>query len=101
MARKWKRLPGDGTNYRYWQSDDGFLIETKPRFRPVMPYTLNVPATARKPGSYGEVLFQTLALAKAAADWPEARLVEAMALRDAELARLFGRSSGTVQEKAA
>ncbi len=41
--RRWKRLPSDGTSYAYCKSDDGCVVETKPRFRSAIDYTLSVP----------------------------------------------------------
>lgn len=77
MPRRWKKQPPDGTNYAYWESNDGFVIETKPRFRPQIPYTLHFPRDwPKQDGAYPCTDFQTLALAKAGAELPQDRLFE-------------------------
>lgn len=77
MPRRWKKVPPDGTNYAYWLSSDGFLIETKPRFRPQIPYTLLFPVDwPKQENAYSAVNFQTLGLAKAGTDLPRERLFE-------------------------
>lgn len=79
MTHTWTKLPPDGANYSHWQRDDGWLIETKPRFRPSIPYELNAsPAFREAAGGAWPLQFVTLADAKAAAEWPREQLLDRM-----------------------
>ena len=64
--RRWTKLPDDGTSYAYWQSDDGCLIETKPRFRR-MGYLLSIPASVSGMERTTHATYPTLREAKVAA----------------------------------
>ena len=71
MSRRWTRLPKDGTTYAYWQSCDGCLIETKPRFRRI-GYQLMVPANVSGLDRNIYATYPSLRAAQAATDAPAA-----------------------------
>lgn len=73
----WRRCPPDGTNYASWKHDAGWLIETKPRFRPGIPYTLYPPASVIGCEPW-TIEFPTLRAAKDAAHWTRQTLCEHM-----------------------
>jgi hypothetical protein len=79
MPNTWTKLPPDGTNTSYWERDDGWRIETKPRFHPLFAHELNAsPAFRQAAGGAWPLQFFTLADAKAAADWPREQLLDRM-----------------------
>jgi hypothetical protein len=73
----WRRCPPDGTNYAYWKHEAGWLIETKPRFRPGIPYTLYAAKSVIGCDPW-PITFTTLKEAKDAARWPRESLLDSM-----------------------
>lgn len=68
--RRWQRLPSDGTSYAYWKSDDGCVVETKPRFRPAIGYLLSVPPAVSGLDQFLYASFRTLREAQDAVRLP-------------------------------
>lgn len=79
MPNTWTKLPPDGTNTSYWERDDGWRIETRPRLRPSIPYELIAsPDFRRAAGGAWPLQFVTFTEAQAAAAWPREQLLERM-----------------------
>lgn len=100
MTARWTRLRSDGTNYRCWQSTDGLVVETKPRFRPAMPYTLYFPAVLRVEGLRNCITFPSLVDARAASKWPIERLRELAAEQKANWDRILANTAANTRERA-
>jgi hypothetical protein len=75
-ALRWKKDPPDGTSYVYWVAPGGWVIETKPRFLPNIGYLL-LPPPAEFGAGHG-VSCRRLCDAKAVAQWPREKIVEAL-----------------------
>lgn len=69
-ALRWRKAPPDGTSYAYWEADGGWVIETKPRFRPAIPYELTTPWKG------WPIQCRTLAEAKAIASLPREQIID-------------------------
>jgi len=94
--RRWQRLPSDGTSYAYWKSDDGCVVETKPRFRPAIGYSLSVPPAVTGLDRFLYASFRTLREAQEAVRLPVDQLT-LLADQEAAARAAFFRN-GTSQE---
>ncbi|MHB8742042.1 MAG: hypothetical protein ACYC9L_02870 [Sulfuricaulis sp.] len=91
--RVWKKDPPDGTNYSYWVSSDGFIIETKRRFLPAIGYSVYVPRGTPQTEGLWSVRFDTLGLAKAAVEkWSMAEWIRAGRQREADWRQILQRT---------
>lgn len=69
-ALRWRKAPPDGTSFAYWDAEGGWFIETKPRFRPAIPYELHTPWNG------WPIQCRTLADAKAIAALPREEIID-------------------------
>lgn len=67
---RWRKAPPDGTSFAYWDADGGWFIETKPRWRPAIPYELHTPWKG------WPIQCRTLSDAKAIAALPREQIID-------------------------